>query len=45
MTLYSLKNEKYGIVYQCFNYKEVKAAKIMYESEYGPLKIHRVKYS
>ena len=45
MTLYSLKNEKYGIVYQCFNYKEAKVAKIMYESKYGPLKIHRVKYS
>lgn len=33
------------IVYQCFNYKTAKAAKVMFESEYGKnLKLLRVKY-
>jgi hypothetical protein len=45
MTLYTLISGKNWIVYQCFNYKEAKAAKVMYETEYGPLKLHRVKYS
>jgi hypothetical protein len=41
---YTLKND-HMIVYQCFNYKEAKAAKVMYESEYGKLKLTRVKYT
>ena len=32
------------IVYQCFNYKTAKAAKVMLESEYDKLKLTRVKY-
>lgn len=32
-------------VYQCFNYKEAKAFKILYEIEYETkLKVHRIEY-
>lgn len=42
--LYSLKDKDKSIVYQCFNYKEAKAAKSMYETEYGKLTLHRIEY-
>lgn len=46
MTLYTLETKNGGIiVYQCFHYKTAQAAKFMYESEYGPLKLSRVKYA
>ena len=42
--LYTLKDKDKIPVYQCFNYKTAKAAKIMYETEYGKLTLHRVEY-
>lgn len=42
--LYTLKDKNKMPVYQCFNYKEAKAAKVMYEEEYGKLTLHRVEH-
>lgn len=42
--LYTLKDKNKHIIYQCFYYKTAKAAKIMYETEYGKLTLHRVEY-
>lgn len=43
--LYTLKNKEGMRVYQCFNYKQAKAAQVMYETEYGKLTLHRIKYN
>lgn len=42
--LYTLKNKDKNIIYQCFYYKTAKTAKVMYETEYDKLTLHRVEY-
>lgn len=43
--LYTLVDRDKVPVYQCFNYKEAKAFKILYEIEYKTkLTVHRIEY-
>lgn len=43
--LYTLKDKDKIPIYQCFNYKQAKAYKILYKIEYGKeLTLHRIEY-